>query len=301
MAEKKNERNDRDLIEYKPKIDIPTPTYRNSNKSQSKPSQSSITNAGPLKPLSQSDAKIDSMDDKSFGAAFKAARKQGLKEFTWKGKRYNTRTKEEEAKRKGSKPSRKDDKPPSKGNKAPSGPDNVRGFTADKQSSQFDDMINKLLLGAGAAAAGGAVGYGMRGRNNPSVSGAATQKVTPATTRAEASQGPRQMTEEDLGGIKRGPQAMEAGDLGMAPEKPAQEMQLGDIMFSRAPYNKEFYGQPGLGNVSNSIATASPEVRALAKALNNGTIGIDEAAMKMPQLLEQPGGERLARILAKLM
>ena len=35
----------------------------------------------------------------SFGKAFAAARKAGKKEFTWKGKRYHTRTKEEEAKR----------------------------------------------------------------------------------------------------------------------------------------------------------------------------------------------------------
>ena len=35
----------------------------------------------------------------SFGKAFAAARKAGKKEFTWKGKRYHTRTKEEEAKK----------------------------------------------------------------------------------------------------------------------------------------------------------------------------------------------------------
>jgi hypothetical protein len=34
----------------------------------------------------------------SFGAAFAAARKAGKKEFTWNGKRYHTRTKEEDAK-----------------------------------------------------------------------------------------------------------------------------------------------------------------------------------------------------------
>jgi hypothetical protein len=36
----------------------------------------------------------------SFGAAFKAARAAGKKQFTWNGKKYHTRTKEEEAKRK---------------------------------------------------------------------------------------------------------------------------------------------------------------------------------------------------------
>lgn len=36
----------------------------------------------------------------SFGKAFAAARKEGKKEFTWNGKRYHTRTKEEEAARK---------------------------------------------------------------------------------------------------------------------------------------------------------------------------------------------------------
>lgn len=36
----------------------------------------------------------------SFGSAFAAARKAGKKAFTWKGKSYHTRTKEEEAKRK---------------------------------------------------------------------------------------------------------------------------------------------------------------------------------------------------------
>lgn len=34
-----------------------------------------------------------------FGDAFAAARKAGKKEFTWSGKRYNTKTKEEAAKK----------------------------------------------------------------------------------------------------------------------------------------------------------------------------------------------------------
>lgn len=34
----------------------------------------------------------------AFGEAFKAARSAGKKEFTYKGKRYNTRTKDDEAK-----------------------------------------------------------------------------------------------------------------------------------------------------------------------------------------------------------
>ena len=32
---------------------------------------------------------------KSFGSSFKEARKAGLKEFEWKGKKYHTKTKEE--------------------------------------------------------------------------------------------------------------------------------------------------------------------------------------------------------------
>ncbi len=35
----------------------------------------------------------------SFGEAFKAARKQGLKTFTWRGKEYSTETKEDKAKK----------------------------------------------------------------------------------------------------------------------------------------------------------------------------------------------------------
>lgn len=35
----------------------------------------------------------------SFGEAFKAARKQGLKTFTWRGKEYTTETKEDKAKK----------------------------------------------------------------------------------------------------------------------------------------------------------------------------------------------------------
>lgn len=46
------------------------------------------------------DPRLNKDNEQSFGDAFAAARKAGKKEFTWKGKKYHTRTKEEEDARK---------------------------------------------------------------------------------------------------------------------------------------------------------------------------------------------------------
>lgn len=48
----------------------------------------------------RADAAQKETDKGSFGDAFNAARSAGKKEFTWKGKKYHTRTKEEEDARK---------------------------------------------------------------------------------------------------------------------------------------------------------------------------------------------------------
>ena len=40
-------------------------------------------------------AKVDSSKPMAFGKAFRSAKSAGKKEFTWKGKRYHTRTKDE--------------------------------------------------------------------------------------------------------------------------------------------------------------------------------------------------------------
>ena len=46
------------------------------------------------------DPRLNKDNEQSFGDAFNAARSAGKKEFTWKGKKYHTRTKEEEDARK---------------------------------------------------------------------------------------------------------------------------------------------------------------------------------------------------------
>jgi hypothetical protein len=83
----------------------PTPTPRSDIKARiqretqanRKPAENSPyqTNAMPVSQASKSKSKVS-----SFGKAFAEARKAGKKEFEYKGKKYHTRTKEEEAARK---------------------------------------------------------------------------------------------------------------------------------------------------------------------------------------------------------
>jgi len=67
-----------------------TPIYDENEKKSYKKEEGKLTKT--ISPVKKT-------DDMSFGEAFKSSRDAGKKEFTWRGSKYNTRTKEEEAKK----------------------------------------------------------------------------------------------------------------------------------------------------------------------------------------------------------
>jgi len=94
------------------------------------------------KPASKPEAKKEEAKkpEMSFGQAFAAARKAGKDEFTFKGKRYHTRTKEEEEKRKATK-KRQDAAARRASRSRERGPNRIRqGLRSPRQ-----EMINRTL------------------------------------------------------------------------------------------------------------------------------------------------------------
>lgn len=109
-------------------------------------------------------------DDMSFGKAFRDARDSGEKEFTWKGKRYNTKLKEEVAP-KASMPKTETvtkitEEKRSNANEVPSVAEieektrttGTGTDTASKLKSGLSDTAEKALMAAGVGATGAALG-----------------------------------------------------------------------------------------------------------------------------------------------
>ena len=119
----------------------------------------------------------------AFGEAFKAARKAGKKEFTYNGKRYHTRTKDEETATAAKKATRK-----AQGNAVPG----KRGTAAAGQASRKKVAEKKASASAGGAAArtvrANAV-PGKRGSTAAKRSTVAKSKAKTANKRASSSAG----------------------------------------------------------------------------------------------------------------
>ena len=99
-----------------------TPIYDDNTKTDTKKQTKTISPRG------------GKIDDMSFGEAFKSSKSAGKKEFTWRGNKYHTRTKEEEAKK-----------------YEDGGTNDVQRHQAPSFSSMFDVGSKMKLFGGGPA------------------------------------------------------------------------------------------------------------------------------------------------------